>query len=380
MIDPRFFYPVLIDNSKKRYKLVGCLEISFFLMGKKILIIEDNHDVRDNLAEILEFARYEVIQAENGKIGVAKAISENPDLIICDIMMPEKDGYEVLSNLSKMESTASIPFIFLTAKAEKSDLRRGMNMGADDYITKPFEESDVLTAIESRIRKKELLKKTYSQDLKGLDDFLNDVGGREKLLKLTENRKHRTYKKKEFIYHEGDQPSYLYYINKGSVKIYKISENGKEFILEILREGEFFGYTSLLENNVYSDFAETMEATELTLIPKDDFVELINQNRDVAARFIRLLTAEVKDKENQILNLAYNSVKRRLADTLLNLSQQFDENTFFTVSREDLASMVGTATETVIRSISEFKDMGILEVQGRQIKIKDSEKLATIPL
>ncbi len=349
-------------------------------MGKKILIIEDNHDVRDNLAEILEFARYEVIQAENGKIGVAKAISENPDLIICDIMMPEKDGYEVLSNLSKMESTASIPFIFLTAKAEKSDLRRGMNMGADDYITKPFEESDVLTAIESRIRKKELLKKTYSQDLKGLDDFLNDVGGREKLLKLTENRKHRTYKKKEFIYHEGDQPSYLYYINKGSVKIYKISENGKEFILEILREGEFFGYTSLLENNVYSDFAETMEATELTLIPKDDFVELINQNRDVAARFIRLLTAEVKDKENQILNLAYNSVKRRLADTLLNLSQQFDENTFFTVSREDLASMVGTATETVIRSISEFKDMGILEVQGRQIKIKDSEKLATIPL
>ncbi len=349
-------------------------------MGKKILIIEDNHDVRDNLAEILEFARYEVIQAENGKIGIAKAISENPDLIICDIMMPEKDGYEVLSNLSKMESTASIPFIFLTAKAEKSDLRRGMNMGADDYITKPFEESDVLTAIESRIRKKELLKKTYSQDLKGLDDFLNDVGGREKLLKLTENRKHRTYKKKEFIYHEGDQPSYLYYINKGSIKIYKINENGKEFILEILREGEFFGYTSLLENNVYSDFAETMEATELTLIPKDDFVELINQNRDVAARFIRLLTAEVKDKENQILNLAYNSVKRRLADTLLNMSQQFDENTFFTVSREDLASMVGTATETVIRSISEFKDMGILEVQGRQIKIKDSEKLATMPL
>ena len=120
---------------------------------KKILLIEDNAEIRENTSEILSLANYSVITAENGKIGVELAQRERPDLIICDIMMPELDGYGVLHILSKKEDTASIPFIFLTAKTEKTDIRKGMNLGADDYLTKPFDDTDLLNAIETRLRK-----------------------------------------------------------------------------------------------------------------------------------------------------------------------------------------------------------------------------------
>ena len=117
----------------------------------KILIIEDNPDVRENVAEILELSGYRVSTAENGKIGVQLASKEQPNLIICDVMMPELDGFGVLHILSKNPKTDSIPFIFLTAKAEKVDFRKGMNLGADDYITKPFDHKELFKVTSKRI-------------------------------------------------------------------------------------------------------------------------------------------------------------------------------------------------------------------------------------
>src|SRR5215510_5618663 len=125
---------------------------------KKILLIEDNREMRENTAEILELANYHVVTAANGKIGVEVAGKELPDLILCDIMMPELDGYGVLYMLSKKSETAGIPFIFLTAKTEKIDIRKGMSMGADDYLTKPFEEMELLNAIETRLKKSDAFK------------------------------------------------------------------------------------------------------------------------------------------------------------------------------------------------------------------------------
>src|SRR5438067_8625614 len=111
---------------------------------KKILIIEDNEDVRENTREILELSNYKVFEAENGKTGVETALKEKPDLIVCDIMMPVLDGYGVLHLLGKNEETSGIPFIFLTAKSEKTDFRKGMESGADDYLTKPFDGTELL--------------------------------------------------------------------------------------------------------------------------------------------------------------------------------------------------------------------------------------------
>ena len=155
---------------------------------KKILLIEDNIDVRENTAEILILANYEVITAKNGKEGVELALSAKPDLIICDIMMPTLDGYGVLHMLSKNSETATIPFIFLTAKAERSELRKGMDMGADDYLTKPFDSTDLLSAIESRLRKSEITKTEYAKNKEGLNEFLDGAKEFEDLKKLSEEK------------------------------------------------------------------------------------------------------------------------------------------------------------------------------------------------
>src|SRR5215470_12250987 len=139
---------------------------------KKILLIEDNKDMRENTTEILELANFKVTAAKNGKEGVEYALKDKPDLIICDIMMPVLDGYGVLHMLSKKEETAGIPFIFLTAKAERTDFRKGMEMGADDYVTKPFDDIELLNAIEIRLKKAEILEHSYASSSQGITQFI----------------------------------------------------------------------------------------------------------------------------------------------------------------------------------------------------------------
>ena len=122
---------------------------------KKILVIEDEPEMRRNLATILKLEKYEVVQAENGRIGVDTARKELPDVILCDVMMPEMDGHAVLQALRQDPKTVATPFIFLTAKGEKHDLRSGMNLGADDYLTKPIAKADLLNAIAARLKRNE---------------------------------------------------------------------------------------------------------------------------------------------------------------------------------------------------------------------------------
>lgn len=350
---------------------------------KKILLIEDNKDVRENTAEILQLAKYEVITAENGKEGVTLAQSEKPDLIICDIMMPVLDGHGALHLLSKNEDTASIPFIFLTAKAERSDFRKGMEMGADDYITKPFDDIELLNAIEGRLKKNEILKKEFTKNIEGLSNFIEEVRGIDSLKKLWEERDARIYKKKDDIYKEGNYPKGVYFINKGKVKTYQTNDLGKELITSLHAEGEFFGYLSLLREEKYLNSATTLEDAEIYMIPKEDFFSLIYKNSEVSRKFIEILTSNIHENEQQLIKLAYNSVRKRVAEALVKLSDKYKKENdleLFTmnVSREDLANLVGTATETVIRTLSEFKEDKLIEIAGGKITILNYKKLSTL--
>jgi DNA-binding NarL/FixJ family response regulator len=119
----------------------------------KILVIEDEPEMRRNITTILRMEKYQPLAAENGRLGVELAKREKPDLVLCDVMMPELDGYGVLQALRDDPATESTPFIFLTAKGEKPDIRAGMNLGADDYLTKPFAKADLLVAIRSRLKR-----------------------------------------------------------------------------------------------------------------------------------------------------------------------------------------------------------------------------------
>jgi DNA-binding NarL/FixJ family response regulator len=122
---------------------------------KKILVIEDEPEMRRNITTLLRYHDYEPVAAANGRDGVEAARREKPDVILCDVMMPELDGYGVLQELQLDDSLARTPFIFLTAKGEKDDLRSGMNLGADDYLTKPVANADLIRAIEARLRRSE---------------------------------------------------------------------------------------------------------------------------------------------------------------------------------------------------------------------------------
>jgi CRP-like cAMP-binding protein/CheY-like chemotaxis protein len=344
---------------------------------KKILIIEDNPEVRENTSEILALAHYNVITAENGKIGVELAQREKPDLIICDIMMPELDGYGVLHILGKSPETAAIPFIFLTAKTEKSDFRKGMNLGADDYLTKPFDDTELLNAIETRLRKSEILKK-YDVTPHGLDQFFKDAGQVLNLKELGKDKKVKNYKKKMEIFSEGDMPTSMFLIKSGSVKVFKSHPGGKDLIVSLYKVNEFFGFESLLENTSYTVSAIAMEDSELIIIPKQDFLTLIGSNLEVSHTFISLLCNKIKEKENQLLNLAYNSVRQRTADALLKVYKLKEDERKLSISRDDLSKIVGTASESVIRVLSDFKDEGAIDIETGKIIILQPEKLEKI--
>jgi len=344
---------------------------------KKILLIEDNKEMRENTAEILELANYSVVTAPNGKAGVELANKEQPDLILCDIMMPELDGYGVLYLLSKKADTAGIPFIFLTAKTEKTDIRKGMSMGADDYLTKPFEEMELLNAIEVRLKKSESFKKEFSKSIEGLTQFLNQAKGLDELNKLSADRKMHQFRKKEVLYMEGDEPTSLVFISKGQVKTFKTNEQGKELITGLHNAGEFIGYTDLIEGSEYRESAEALDQTEVCFIPRQDFFSLLYSNRDVAARFIKMLSNNLKDMEDRLINLAYNSVRKRVAEALVTIRKRNDKNSF-SVSREDLAGMVGTATESVIRTLSDFKDEKLIDIRDKQIVMLNQDGLVNM--
>jgi CRP/FNR family transcriptional regulator, polysaccharide utilization system transcription regulator len=347
---------------------------------KKILIIEDNTDIRENLQEILELADYQTFIAENGKIGVEVAERELPNLILCDVMMPVLDGYGVLKILNKKPQTADIPFIFLTAKAERTDFRYGMNLGADDYITKPFETNELLETIELRLKKYEKTQQVFDKNQHNISAFINEAKGLDALKNLNTDRETRLFTKKNSIYKEGTTPRHLYFIQKGKIKIVRTNEEGKELIISILNENDFFGHLPLLSEERYADNAVALEDSEISMIPKEDFFALLQNNRDVAAKFIKILAQNVNHQEEQLLHLAYNSVRKRVADALIAIYESYknDDAKGFSILREDIASMAGTAKETAIRTLTDFKEDGLIDIQNGKIIILKIEKLKNL--
>jgi CheY-like chemotaxis protein len=349
---------------------------------RTILLIEDNTVIRENMAEILELSDYKVLTAKDGKEGVALAVEHKPDLIVCDIMMPVLDGYGVIHMLQKKPETQNIPFIFLTAKTEREEIRKGMQLGADDYITKPFTETELLNAIEIRLRKLESIKQELTSGLEGINKLIVTISGSDPLKALAEERESRKFKKKQVIYAEEKTPYKMYFIQKGKVKTYKTNDDGKELVTKLYNEGDFFGYIAMLENTVYKETAEALEDTEVALIPREDFDKLMSSNVEVVRKFVCLLANDITEKEQQLLNMAYNSLRKKVADALMAIDKKYRrENEAFVIniSRGSLANIAGAAKESLVRVLSDFKDEGLIEIinQG-DIIIKDSKKLENL--
>lgn len=350
-------------------------------MNKSILVIDDNTALRENTAEILELAGYKTFTAENGKQGVDVALSEKPSLIVCDIMMPELDGYGVLHLLRKHPETQNIPFIFLTAKTERSDMRKGMDLGADDYVTKPFDDIELLNAIEVRLKKAAVLQQQYPATAQGFSQFVKNIKDTGLLPQLPDQYEVAPFLKKQTVYAEGKRPRYLFYLVSGKAKAFKIHEDGKEYITNLFSSGDFLGYTALIEDTVYDDTAVILEDTDVLLIPRDEFLQLIYSDITIAAKFIRIVTKNVKEKEDRLLTLAYSSLRKRVARALVAIHEKFysqNSGSITEFSREDIAQYIGTATESLIRTLSDFKSEKLIDIKAGKITITDLNKLKNL--
>jgi len=348
---------------------------------RRLLVIDDHHDIRENTAEILSLAGYEVLTAENGKRGVEMALKEKPELIICDIMMPELDGYGVLHLLRKNETTLETPFIFLTAKTERVDFRKGMEMGADDYITKPFDEIELLNAIEIRLKKNDIIQSKYSVNERGASEFIADLSASGILRLNADTAETRELPKKMLLYQEGKRSKSLFLLKIGKIKAFRINEDGKEYITNLYVPGDYIGYLPLLENRSYEDTAEILEDAEVAVFPKEEFLDALYQDLQVAGKFIRLIALNVKEKEERLLSLAYDSLRKRVAKGLIDIHGKFAgsvSSMAISISREDIAQYIGTATESLIRTLSDFKAEKLIDIQEGKIRITDMQKLQNL--
>ena len=343
------------------------------------MLIEDNQDIRENMTEILELSNYEVHSAINGKEGVAAALQIQPDIIICDIMMPVLDGYGVIHLLQKNPITAHIPFIFLTAKSERTEMRKGMELGADDYITKPFSATELLSAVESRLRKNERMRKEVLNGMQSVKALISEAEDKDIRQLFAEDGDIRDYKKKQIIYHEGSNAHLLFYVERGKVKTYKTNEDGKELVTAIFSEGDFFGYIAILEHAPYKESAEALEDASLSVIPKTSFEHILDHNPDALKKMVELLAQNISEKEEQLLGLAYNSLRKKVASTLLAVAAKYQKEKnptdTISISRDNLATMAGTAKESLIRTLSNFKDENLIDIIKGNILIKNKEKL-----
>jgi CRP/FNR family transcriptional regulator, polysaccharide utilization system transcription regulator len=347
-------------------------------MNRTILVIDDNVDMCKNISSILKLANYEVVIANSGQLGIELVQQSNPDLILCDIMMPNLDGYGVLHVLSKAPATANIPFIFLTAKSDLKDFRTAMNLGADDFLTKPFDGLELYNIIELRLKKNDLIKTTFENNISDINDFFVKAKQFPGYQKVSDHRLSRKFKKRDFVFMEGAQPNFLYFIVSGEVKTYKSNPDGKELITGLHREGEFIGFLPLLENKANNESAVVLKDAEIYMIPQQDFLTMIYTNKEIARKFISMLSHNLYDTENMRVEIAYKSVRQRVANALIRLNGNHvpGKNTSsISVTRKNISSMVGTTTESLNRTISDFKEEGLLEISGKTLRVLDLQKL-----
>jgi CheY-like chemotaxis protein/CRP-like cAMP-binding protein len=350
---------------------------------KTILLIEDDTILRETTAEILELENYKVVTAANGKRGLEQARIMLPDLIICDIMMPELDGYDVFKLLSEEEKTKKIQFIFMSARTEIKDIRKGMDLGADDYLTKPVEEELLLSAIESRLAKAVLLNEALNiketlEKPKGLYDNINDLDDLKNY--FCDFGMSKVYKKGAIIYKEQENSNNVHLVYKGKIKGVKIDEFGKELIININKDDDFFGFSAIFNDARNYESAIAMEKVEIMVVPKSTVLDILKNNYKLSLEIFQLISENLTEVKDQLLQMAYGSMRRKTAKTILKFAEKMRHKPSdnINISRRDLAGVAGIATESLIRTLTDLKKEGLIEIEGRNIRIIDIEKLEAI--
>jgi CRP-like cAMP-binding protein len=279
-----------------------------------------------------------------------------PDLVLCDIMMPVLDGYGVLHLFRRDEVLSQIPFVFMTAKSERSDHRKAMELGADDYLTKPFTELELLAAIETRIQKGSS-GPSPSASPRRLEDAKNQLHNFVKGVFNEERSEIIKVGKKHVLYSVGQYPQSIFWLEKGIVKKYRTNSFGKTLIGKICNGPELLGLTEALLQNPYQSFCEASTPLEIRTIPREKLIKALSENGPMLMYALQLQAEENNKLSEKMLQLAYTPMRDRVLFETNEVHKLLAENGFSesdkVFSREELAQISGTATESLIRVLHE---------------------------
>ncbi|MBK7232018.1 MAG: response regulator [Saprospiraceae bacterium] len=341
----------------------------------KILIIEDNDEMRENISEILALAGYEVFVAKDGILGIQEARTQLPHLILCDIMMPNLDGFGVLKIKSQDPLLKDIPLIFLTAKAEKEDFRKGMNLGAEDYLMKPFDDVDLLQIIETKLEKYERLSTNYKvKRLASLVRF-NEFKNLPQVKELVADSAIKDFGKKSILWNHDEPISNYMWLENGIVKESLDTVGFKEIIIDFVHDRNFIDNSYLFKSH-YRSKCETVEACKIKFISKQQLESIIVQENMMQALLEHSLS-QYHDISRRLAVNSFGNVREKIAYHLLILHQTFKEQVI-RLSREDLSSFCGMAKETLIRTLADFKEEKLIDTDAKSIIILNMKGLENI--
>ncbi|EPR73790.1 Two-component response regulator [Winogradskyella psychrotolerans RS-3] len=348
-------------------------------MKKTILLIKYDKALLESTSELLELEGYNVITATNGEYGVEKAKEIIPDVILCDLMMPEIDGYDVLEMLSNHHTANYIPFVFLSNSSSLKEVHKRMDFDTDDYVTKPFTNENLITTIEKRLEKSTLLtrvlEKENGSNKTAAESEINNLNDLKNF--FDNNGELTNYKEGQAIYSNGDHSNNVYLIIKGVVKCFRVDEKGKLFTTALYKPDEFLGFASFKKNTIYHECASALNDVQLAGISKKELNKILNEDNNISMELMEMLNQDLEIIKEQLLRMAYGSVRRKTAQSLLYFAEALNkkpkEN--MQILRTDIANVAGIATETLIRTLSVFKEAGYIEVDKQYIRIIDQDKL-----
>lgn len=348
---------------------------------RKLVFVGKCADNMPQIPDILSIAGYEVFVAEDGKTGILLIMEKQPDLIISAIELSYLDGLSLLHVIRKQPQFVCTPVIFVTATQQLADIRKVMTAGADDCITTPFTETELLYVVECRLQKSDMIR----QHLAKASNGVHDVHRTEKQLldDFLGGRSHHQYGRHQPIYNEGQSPKFLYYVKQGKVRLFKSSSDGKDLVTDLCGEGDFIGHTALIQNTHYRESAASIDSTELVLVPRAEFLQLLKENVLLSNKFNLILASTLTHKNSHLVGIAYNSLRQKVAEALLLVKNKYapahQDNFSIQMNREVLANIAGTAKESLIRTLSDFKSERLIEVGGDGvIRIVNEKKLQVL--
>lgn len=348
-------------------------------MKRKILVIQPNEKIADFISEVLTQANYRVFIASTGKKGIVLAKKNLPNLIICDVILPKLEGFDVLQIVSTITEFKGIPFILITENYAIEDIRKGIFLGATDFLRKPVEKEELLKVVEDRLKRTEVFEKNrLPQKLKKPIPF--NFFENNNLAKLLINKPLITYSRGELIYFSQNKINHFYVIKEGFVKTYVSNASGKEFITNFYGDNNYFGYSTIFNKNAELESAKAITKTQLYIISKSELLNILVNNHTVIYGFIEFLTSEINRYHEKFALVSYGSVREKTAQTLIYLQTNFPNyfSSYIKLKRKDLANFAGIAKETLIRTLHDFNTEKLIKITKNGIKILNITKLSSI--